>query len=648
MIKYMLVQGGLTMAMMLALVAAGLTAPAWAVAEEPAYPAAPGPYTPPAEGGFVNVQTDGGAVGDGVTDDTAALKAILGAGKNNRHPQFGSARHIYIPDGVYLVSEPIDIGDKKKHILGQSRDGVIIRLVEDAEAFQNPDEPAAVFNFARSYEGWHFANNFFQRLHNLTVEVGPGNPGAVGVEYHTNNGGDVYNVLIRSLDPERRGAAGFSMVHGSGPGLIHHLTVDGFDRGVHVTHALHSMAFSQITVMNQRAFGFYNQNHTVSIEGLVSHNTVPALRNGGGDAHLAIVNGRFHGGAGEAAAIINENNATLFARNIDTQGYGLSLRNGERQISDAHIDEVAYPDVLTLFDNDRRSLNLPIEQPPIPGLPATAEGWTLVKADGDDLTGPLQQAIDDGAKYIFVQRGDGLLFIRDTIHIRNRVRVIHGAGTLFRSRGFEDDHGFDGNTNTVTPFEGEQKPVFRIEDGEADVVMIKLFRDEYGDAGWTYEHASDRTLVLWGARGNYRNTVEGGKAFMLDTGLEAGSVVTGDQSVWAWHVNPETYTHQPQILNDGGRLWVLGIKTEKDRTIIGTRHGGRTEAIGGLLYKNRERVGPMPAFMVDEASDVSLSYKVTGVRYQVHVHETRHGETRELPTGSTFGRRVPLFVGTQE
>ena len=56
------------------------------------------------------------------------------------------------------------------------------------------------------------------------------------------------------------------------------------------------------------------------------------------------------------------------------------------------------------------------------------------------------------------------------------------------------------------------------------------------------------------------------------------------------------------------------------------------------------RIGPAPAF-VNENSSVSLSYRVTGVRYPIHVEETRGGRTRELRHDETYGRRVALYVG---
>jgi len=594
-------------------------------------------YTPPPGQGYVNVRTDGGAKGDGTTDDTAALKAILEAGKESPHPKFGAAREIYIPDGVYLVSQPIVVGDKKKSIFGQSTENTILKLKDNCPAFQGQPTPLLDVKGRR-----HFAQNFFQRIRRLTIDVGTGNPGAVGLEFHTNNGGGVYDVVIRSSDPDKRGAVGLSQTKGSGPGLIWNVAVDGFEVGSLITGSLHSMAFAQITLTNQRKVGFQNRGNTVSIEGLVSRNRVPALENLGDGGHLAIVNADLAGGDPGGPAVVNDK-AALFARNLRTRGYGSAIRCDGKEARGPNVEEFVWPGVLSLFPTPQRSLGLPIERPPFPPLPRHDQ-WKVVVAEGEknDLTAPLQRAIDEGHEHIFVSNAKFGL-IRDTIHVRGKVKRISGAPTWFRSEGFTRD-----KLVSYKPLKIEtapnKKPVWRIEDGESDTVMLEFLADSYGSAEWAVEHASKRTLILWAEGGQYRNTVTGGKVFFLDGGPGPGTVLNGPQKAWAWHTNTESYTHNPHILNNGATLWILGIKTEKDRTIVRTTNGGYTEIIGGLLYKNRERIGPAPAF-VNEGANVSLSYKVTGQVYPVHVLETRGGETRELPSKTTHGRRVPLYVG---
>ncbi|MFP4057855.1 MAG: glycosyl hydrolase family 28-related protein [Candidatus Brocadiia bacterium] len=594
-------------------------------------------YVPPPGAGYVDVQRDGGAKGDGRTDDTRALKAIIEAGKHHPHPEFGSARLIYFPNGVYLVGEPIVVGDKKKALIGQSREGVVLKLRDRAPSFQNAAKPTPLLNVRGKR---HFAQNFAQRIHNLTIDVGAGNPGAAGVEYHTNNSGDMFNVLIKTSDPQRRGAVGLSMVTGSGPGLIHKVGIEGFEVGVLYTGSLHSMAFDRIELRGQRRVGFEVRGNTASISRLASRNRVTALRNAGG--HVVLVEAQLVGGAGDATAVVNEKGG-FFCRDVRTEGYGAAIRSGEHTVEGPGVAEFAWPRVHRLFDGPARSLGLPIEDPPVPSHPEPDQ-WTVVEPEGPkaDLTAPLQRAIDAGAEYVFVSAAK-FGYLRDTIRVRGRVRVIAGAPTRYRSQGFTHDE-LRSYKPLVVDRAPDKRPVWRIEDGEPEVVMLKLLGDSYGDAGWGVEHASARTLVLWGAGGHYRNTVTGGKVFFIDAGPSPGSVLQGPQKAWAWQTNTESYTHNPHILNRGATLWILGIKTEKDRTILTTTAGGASEVLGGLLYKNRQRIGQAPAF-VNRQSRMACSYRVTGKRYDVHVLEERDGQRRTLRASQTYGRRVPLYVG---
>ena len=49
-------------------------------------------------------------------------------------------------------------------------------------------------------------------------------------------------------------------------------------------------------------------------------------------------------------------------------------------------------------------------------------------------------------------------------------------------------------------------------------------------------------------------------------------------------VNPEAPRGYTKLINKAGRLWFLGLKTEKDDNVIETKNGAATEVLGGLLY----------------------------------------------------------------
>ena len=83
------------------------------------------------------------AVGDGTTDDTAALQRAI-------NDNTGKRSLIYFPNGTYLVSAPLTIplNDTEGHTLygftnlqGQSRDGVVLRLKD--HTFTDPGTPPA-------------------------------------------------------------------------------------------------------------------------------------------------------------------------------------------------------------------------------------------------------------------------------------------------------------------------------------------------------------------------------------------------------------------------------------------------------------------------------------------------------------------------
>jgi hypothetical protein len=77
--------------------------------------------------------------------------------------------------------------------------------------------------------GQAFRNSLFD----LTIDIGSGNPGAVGIHYLNNNQGAIRNVTVRTSDPNKRGKAGIAMVtNWPGPELLESVRVEGFDVGI--------------------------------------------------------------------------------------------------------------------------------------------------------------------------------------------------------------------------------------------------------------------------------------------------------------------------------------------------------------------------------------------------------------------------------
>ncbi|TAN36410.1 MAG: hypothetical protein EPN23_08555 [Verrucomicrobia bacterium] len=208
----------------------------------------------------------------------------------------------------------------------------------------------------------------------------------------------------------------------------------------------------------------------------------------------------------------------------------------------------------------------------------------------------------------------------------------------------------------------ENAGVLRICAGKEPLVVEKVFGFElFFGAMYFIDHASTRTLVLKDLHTQvgamYRNSVPGGKVFIENVAstdsfdpIRNCFTFTG-QKVWARQINPERAN--PEILNDGSRLWVLGFKTEGRGCAFQTTHGGQTEVLNGIFNLWRHATKGSPA-VINDNSQVSVVASTTGKKMPAHscalIEEIRGKETRHL-TWDAFPHRdtdliaVPLYVG---
>ena len=613
----------------------------------------------PTDSGIINVKTVYGAKGDGVADDTQSLLNAIRA-------NVGNCKTLYFPRGTYLVSNRLewkDANDQWKTCLsfqGQNRQQTIIKLKNSASGYNDSTKPKAVIYTASSlfveqpygggkdYPGLGEGNEAFGNyIQNLTVDTGSNNRGVIGVDYLSNNHGAVRDVTIRG-----QGFVGLSMSRKwPGPCLIKNVQIEGFNYGIATrSQAEYSITFDTITLVNQKSAGIINDNNVLSIKGLISNNTVPVIKQDG-IGLVTVLDGTFSGGGASVSAIDN-NQGSLFARNIKTTGYQSAIKDKGNLVAGANTSEFVSGPVLSLFSSVQQSLNLPTS--PTPTFhDNNLSNWANVTDfgakpdDWNDDTAAIQAAMDSGKSTIYFPTGR--YFVNNTIFVRGNVQKIMGM------------------SSTVAPAYGtfndvnNPKPFFRIEPGKADAAIVenlgfdKLHQSSPSPGAIFFEHASPQKLVLKDIRFGgeykfgYRNTMGAGFLFIEN--------VIGDkwqfdypQTIWATQLNAEGSSQK--IVNNGAKLWILGMKTEGTNTVIETKGGGQTELLGGLLYP-ATTVPTTDIAFINRESQHSLVYATSsytaGNDYLNQVQETRGGVTKTLLKSNVPGRGlgsvVPLKVG---
>jgi len=580
----------------------------------------------PADAGVVDVtKAPYNAKGDGVIGDTAAIQRAL-----DDHPSQGAI--IYLPNGVYLVSDTLRWGGKdsqqKQTVLqGQSRGGTILKLRDNCAGFTNPRKPKALV-----YTGHAPAQRFGNEVHNLTVDTGTGNIGACGVQFIANNQGGMYDVTIVSGDGF--GVVGLDMGYTDeqGPCLIKNVKVVGFDTGIRVATSVASETMEHIVVEHQNVVGFRNEGQPCTVRDLRSVNAVPAFHAAAGFTVLVDNTLKGLGEAARRPAIIND--ATMMARNIRTTGYAKALVShstaGATELAGPDVEQYLSKPAVSLFGRPGKGLRLPVrETPELPWDDPTQwvapQKFGAVADDSRDDSEAIQKAIDSGATTVYLPRGR--YRIGKTIVIRGEVRRIMGCKAFLQ---------------ISAPLSKQAQPVFRFVDGEAPIVTMEWIDTDYSRGPYHFmEHAARRALALRRMAINF----QGADAYH---GSGTGDVYIEDvvgrwfrfkgQSLWARQFNVEG--DGLHVLNDGGTAWLLGYKTEGGGTLLATTNGGKTELLGGLSYTVGKSLSE-PMFLIDRAS-ASITFpevSYNGRPFGLIVRETQGGVTKEVP------RMSPAWAG---
>lgn len=590
------------------------------------------------EVGCVNVKAYG-AVGDGTTDDTAAINAALVGTRSNagRPPDYYSARPrtVFLPAGTYRVRGTLTWVGINLTVRGAGRNDTIIKLDNACAGFTSTASPKPVL------QCWRTGNyGFSQNIRDLTVDTGSGNAGAVGIEYNASNTGALQNVLVKGS-----GVRGVDLTQDwPGPCLVKRVEVQGFDVGIDVATPEYGPTFEDITLSGQAVAGIRNDNNTLAVRRLTSSNSVPAVLTTGSKGHLILLDASCTGGSSGRSAIELHSGDTAYLRGISAGGYARALTAGATAVAGLSISERVVGTVRSLFGSDaatRLSLKLPVQETPTFHDNDPAHWGRLMRSyeyntwdtnANSDLTSGMtaynQAVFDDPAlTTVWLDTGTALAGVPSG-------RPLEQAG--FRVPGHI--RRFTAFANNFNRYNGSQPYglVLRVQDDSPDPLII----DDVRGAVLVY-HTCARTVVLRNGQFAYRAGPGAGPVFFEDAGMDNVTSVPG-QRMWARQLNIEGA--QLHLDNNGGDMWIFGLKTENGGMVASTRNGGRTEFLGTLLYALRPSG---TAFQTVDAH-CSASYVTSNYSgdYAVQAAETRLGDARSIPTGAAGQRyAMPLYVG---
>ena len=565
---------------------------------------------------------------------------------------------IYFPNGVYLVSDTLSythqhfgnmrysrvVGgfelNRCLRIMGQNRDKTIIRLKDNCKGFEYGNM-RPVISFIRGETSNIAMSNYIE---NITVDVGSGNPGAVGIDFFSNNTGAVRNVRIVSSDPEGAGAAGFYISRASASGsYLRGIEIDGFQTGIYLPHRRLYIVMEDIILKNQTKEGIRIGDMPCSIRGVHFEGSVPAVYIYGYAAHVFLSDGEFICNGKPVYPAVKIEQGCVYLRNLRSKGFknSLNLYWDEVMLPDGEIPEYCTRKTFT-FAEKGTPVTLNLKVPELPDVPYEQDfsKWACVNefgaaGDGEhDDTEAIQKALDCGKPVVWFQPGKYLL--TRPVTIPDSVRHIHfmycdiAAGEELRANRTEGVFKIGGNGNEL-------------------LFLEKMFEWEscYGEIRM-FQHDSKRPVYFRDMHTQscamYFNTVQGGTVYMENVACTIGdwnnlhhvkAYSFDHQTVWAHWLNPERSA--VEAVNYGGSMWILGFKCEHEGAIE-THDGGVSEILGGLASVGRNEGVP---FILNDNSTVSAIFTTNGYKtfalHPVAVKEIQGSEEHYL-----YGKDMPL------
>jgi Pectate lyase superfamily protein len=638
---------------------------------------------------------------------------------------------IYFPNGTYYISDtlvysPSDdpypsiipnhidnfTGERLQflRLRGESEDGVVLQLVPDT--FTNPSDPKPVVSFTRTILGDSddplpypknnvVGSNFIE---NMTIDIGTGNAGAIGLIPAAANNNAIRNVTIRTSDV--RGTYGLQVPVEVTQFLASNLTITGFETAIEANASQASqLTFNDLTLADYGSVGLHVTGSCVSVENLTTSGAGSAVVIDDTPAPwfwpsnmgvVSVINSDMtFTGSGDQPPAVDVQSGTLFIRSQDIHGFGGFALNEYKADGSGYFtvrnggiagERITHGNVRTIFStSDATSLGLPNTAAPDIPWSTDPDDWANVKdtqyaggakgngwndprthlRSGADDSDAIQAALNSGKPNIYFPPAKYL--IGKTLTIPATVQRINFMFSHI-SAGNALIADYCGDPNDLACTESPEQAVFSVSEYSDNPLIIEdTFSRNTGGRYRFISHDCTRKLVLSDLHtGNapvYRNTVDGTQVWLENVscrtdGTDKSGVAVDEGppgfyfqrgTVWARHINPEHA--MPEILNDGATLWILGFKTENLGTFLESMSSSKTEILNGVVFNAKGAIDPtLPLLEIDSDSSLSCTlgtsadiHRPMSDAWNVYVQQRHDADVHYLEASGTASDSVYLL-----
>jgi hypothetical protein len=393
----------------------------------------------PANAGHINVKNHG-VVGNGTTDDTAAIQALLNQydwkDADGSHEQWDRSCPIilYFPPGTYRLTAQLWAQGSSIMIKGAGEGLTTLKLDNNLAAFQTGTNCLLRLGEAgtNSQENAGFANF----VHDITLDIGSGNVAAVGCRYSVANSGSMRHVTIQSSDATKRGKYGLMVGSTAGPGWVADVKVVGFDYGIWTEgNSVNNITLSGVTLDAQRIRSVGHGAKSLAFEDLTLTNAPsPAIEVTNAAATL-YVDGLNATAAGSGTLLNLTTTAYAWVRDVVASGWtnlitqnGTTRFSGRTSITEWGAVNYRRGDTSVAWGENSPYVGLHLARTRAPEYEQRdLTKWKCPQDFGytSGNVGPtLQQAIDSGAEVVYLPYGEYPL--TSDVVVRGAVRLFEG------------------------------------------------------------------------------------------------------------------------------------------------------------------------------------------------------------------------------